>query len=141
MVSIYRSARCAQFAHHRNLQNQFQKSSNHLQNLQPFHRDDRVKRQRQGQQSQLQIVRTSEYWYEEEDEFDSLTDALRSKNLILMVPGPDDALHDDEIASLRQYLQPMEMTAGFCGSNVRIINYFTAVSVAAYFLFFAPLTQ
>lgn len=75
----------------------------------------------------LQIVCTSEHWYEEEEEFDSLTDALKPKTLLLVVPSSDAAAHENEIRSLRESLQTTEFAVGFCssavGENLKILYY------------------
>ena len=66
----------------------------------------------------LQIVCTSEHWWEEEEEFDSLTDALKPKQLVLIVPSANSGAHETEINKLKDYLQPAHFTVGFCSSEV-----------------------
>lgn len=67
----------------------------------------------------LQIVATSEHWWEDEEEFDALTDALRKKVIVMITPSGDAALHTEEIETLRNSLASLEFNAGFCSSEVR----------------------
>ena len=67
----------------------------------------------------LQIVATSEHWWEDEEEFDALTDALRKKVIVLITPSLNTALHTKEIETLRSSLASLEINAGFCSSEVR----------------------
>jgi len=76
----------------------------------------------------LQIVATSEHWWEDEEEFDSLTDALRQKVMIVVTPSsnPDTAQHTaQEIDNLRNSLASLEFSAGFCSSEE--IDYATKI--------------
>jgi hypothetical protein len=71
----------------------------------------------------LQIVATSEHWWEDEEEFDALTDALRKKVLVIITPSDgcnstDTAQHaTQEIDNLRNSLASLEFNAGFCSSE------------------------
>jgi hypothetical protein len=56
-------------------------------------------------------VCTSEFWYEEEDEFDSIKDELTPKHLILVTAPLDD------VPALRTALQPVPLTACFSGEH------------------------
>jgi hypothetical protein len=56
---------------------------------------------------------TSEHWWEEEDEFDSLTDALRRKLIYVITPGGSE----NEIDMLRSSLANVAFNAGFCSSE------------------------
>ncbi|KAG7670017.1 hypothetical protein Ndes2526B_g06392 [Nannochloris sp. 'desiccata'] len=76
----------------------------------------------------LPIVATSEHWWEDEEEFDALTDALRKKVIVLITPsdGWNTAQHTTkEIDNLRNSLASLEFNAGFCSSE--LIDYATKI--------------
>jgi len=58
------------------------------------------------------IVATSEHWWEDEEEFDSVTDALNPKRL-LIVSSPADA------AAVATLLSSVRFVCGFFGPQVR----------------------
>ena len=49
-------------------------------------------------------VCTSEHWWEDEEEFDSLTDSIKPKNLLLVVPPAEPAAQAAAVESLRAAL-------------------------------------
>lgn len=56
------------------------------------------------------LLFTSEFWYEEEEEFDSLTDNLNAKRLFLLCASSDDPC---EVEWARSLLNPVVMHSGF----------------------------
>lgn len=62
--------------------------------------------------------KTSEFWWEEEEEFDAVTDRVRPKHLYVLIPSsckhPDSA--DCESAKL--VIDRIQFVAGFCGEDV-----------------------
>ncbi len=60
------------------------------------------------------IVATSEHWWEDEEEFDAVTDALRSKTLVVVAAHP---AVQAGVPGLREYLEDYAFTCGFCGSG------------------------
>jgi hypothetical protein len=71
---------------------------------------------RKLQKKSLQIVATSEHWWEDEEEFDALTDALRRKVIVIITP-PSTSGNTTEIDALRSSLASLEFNAGFCSSE------------------------
>ncbi|KAL4423115.1 hypothetical protein ABPG77_004798 [Micractinium sp. CCAP 211/92] len=65
----------------------------------------------------LRVVATSEHWYEDEEEFDALTDAMKSK-LVVLVAAPTAgeagaATTDAAVDALRAFLQPLKFVQAF----------------------------
>jgi hypothetical protein len=54
--------------------------------------------------------RTSEFWYEEEDEYDAVTDAVQPKVLVLVTPP-----HPEQLLALREWLEAVPFVGGFTG--------------------------
>jgi hypothetical protein len=83
----------------------------------------------QNKRGHLQIVATSEHWWEDEEEFDALTDALRKKVIVLITPGTggnaSTTQKTTEIDSLRSSLASLDFNAGFCSSEE--IDYATKI--------------
>lgn len=65
------------------------------------------------------VVATSEYWYEDEEEFDAMTDAMRSKHVVLVAaPAGVAAGAEGGVDSLRSFVQPLTFNQAFSSSQV-----------------------
>lgn len=58
---------------------------------------------------------TSEHWWEDEEEFDALTDAMHPKRVVLVAASA--SVDDGAVQQLRAALQPLEFAQGFSGEE------------------------
>ena len=71
--------------------------------------------------------------WEDEEEFDALTDAMHPKRVVLI--ASDGSTSEASLQQLRAYLQPLEFAQGFSGEQVRCL---TAVLPGVVKLAWAP---
>ncbi|KAL4458303.1 hypothetical protein ABPG75_013168 [Micractinium tetrahymenae] len=81
-------------------------------------RQQRSGRRRVAAAAGLRVMATSEHWYEDEEEFDALTDAMKRKLVVLVASPAAEGFSSSDgmpatVDALRAFLQPLKFDQAF----------------------------